>query len=118
MESNTDVNSRKGEAKNKKNTGDTNLINTLNDFDTETFIRANPFKTLCSHNKISRKCNIHDNTDKHRMSVSYHKCNSSKCIGKNDSEKCNYQFQIKKCEFDKLNYIYQVIIFNIKIFIF
>ena len=78
----------------------------LNDDQCYQFMKRSEYKMTTSHNNISRKCNVHQNPDGHKMLVAY-RC-ASKNFLQTDSDTCQFRYCDKQCQNDKLHYVYQI----------
>ena len=77
----------------------------LDDVSLNTYIRNN-IKTIISHS-FTRKCNVHENLDDHKMNVRYYRCSSSKCQ-QVPGDVCLFQYQARYCLLKNLWYIYKL----------
>ena len=73
------------------------------EFEFETFIRSNVYKTTCTHGKQERNCSEHPYL--HTMRVSYYKCASFICC-RVSGDTCPFQYKVYFCP-EKI-YIYEV----------
>jgi hypothetical protein len=70
------------------------------------YLKLSDYKMTCSHSAV-RRCNVHPNTDLHKMSVSYYRCTSRHCV-QGEEDKCEFRNCVKQCHKEQMYHIYKV----------